>query len=64
MKIPVPVNESQLKLKTAVSAVGAATTGGILKISLSASGTGTLNEERPSSRRLDLGNPPDEDEDG
>src|SRR5213592_2243510 len=56
-KIPVPVADSQLKLKTAASLVGFATTGGIRITNLSSQGTGNFGAEMPSRSVLIWGNP-------
>ena len=56
-KIPLPVADSQLKLKTAASAVGFETTGGMRITSLSRPGTGILGAEIPSSKAFVCGNP-------
>src|SRR2546426_11307939 len=56
-KIPLPVADSQLKLKAAASAVGFETTGGMRSTSLSRPGTGILGAEIPSSKAFVCGNP-------
>src|SRR5437016_13633042 len=56
-KIPLPVADSQLKVKTAASGVGFATTGGMRITSLSRPGTGIFGAEIPSSKAFVCGNP-------
>src|ERR1044071_536267 len=57
MKIPVPVAESQLKLKTAASAELFATTGGTRTTILSSHITGIFRADNPSRRALTCGKP-------
>src|SRR5438309_11620670 len=56
-KIPLPVADSQLKLKTAASDVGFTTTGGMRITSLSRPGTGIFGAVIPSSKAFVCGNP-------
>src|SRR2546426_12682023 len=56
-KIPLPVADNQLKLKTAASAVGFETTGGMRMTSLSRPVTGIFGAEIPSSKAFVCGNP-------
>src|SRR2546425_6777729 len=56
-KIPLPVADNQLKLKTAASAVGLLTTGGIRMTSLSRFGTAIFGAESPSRKPFVCGNP-------
>src|SRR5215813_4250607 len=56
-KIPVPVADSQLKLKTAASAAGFITTGGTRITSLSRAETGNRGKERLSRNDLVCGRP-------
>src|SRR4029079_14538527 len=57
MKIPEPVAESQLKLKTAASGELFATTGGTRTTILSSHITGIFGADSPSSRVLTCGKP-------
>ena len=61
-KIPVPVAESRLKLKTALSMCGAATTGGTFCTSSCSPATGTFAIQMPSSDSTHLRRPPQEHE--
>src|SRR5579859_762303 len=56
-KMPVPLAESQFKLKTALSGVGFATTGGTRRIKLCSPLTGILRMERLSKNVLATGSP-------
>src|SRR6266550_7562541 len=56
-RIPLPEADSQLKLKTAPSAVGLATTGGIRTTSLSRPGAANLSNENPSRKLFVCGKP-------
>src|ERR1700730_4768583 len=56
-RIPLPDADSQLKLKTAPSAVGLATTGGTRRTSLSRPGTEIFNSENPSMNAFVCGRP-------
>src|SRR3982074_1305629 len=55
--MPLPDADSQLKLKTAPSAVGFATTGGTRRTSLSRPGIGIFSSENPSRNAFVCGNP-------
>src|ERR1051326_1973112 len=56
-KMPLPVADSQLKVKIAGSAVGLATTGGTRMTSLSSPGTKIFGAEIASSKDFVCGNP-------
>ena len=62
-KMAVPVDESQLKEKTAGSGRGRGHDGRHAEDqAVDAAGSGSSGAEMPSRKRLDLGNAPDEDE--
>src|SRR5882762_9670905 len=56
-KMPLPEADKKLKLKTAFSAAGLATTGGTRRTSLSRPGIGILGAAIPSRNPLVCGNP-------
>src|SRR5207244_9697276 len=56
-KIPLPVADNQLRVKTAPSVAGLATTGGTRITSLSSPGTEILGAEIPSRKDVVCGNP-------
>src|SRR5438552_3969104 len=56
-KMPLPEADKKLKLKTAFSAVGLATSGGTRKTSLSRPGTRIFGAEMPSKNAFVSGNP-------
>src|SRR6267143_1240041 len=55
--IPLPEADNQLKLKTAPSAAGFATTGGMRRTSLSRPATGHRKSEKPSMNAFVCGSP-------